>query len=85
MSEFRSDSDGIFFRHTYSTLLRSVGTEFKVMQELLRHSSFRSMLDVYTQVVTPVKHAAKAAVVSLVFFSDAKGGPCFAGEESAVR
>jgi integrase len=27
------------FRHTYSTLLRSVGTEFKVMQELLRHSS----------------------------------------------
>jgi integrase len=35
------------FRHTYSTLLRSVGTEFKVMQELLRHSSFRSTLDVY--------------------------------------
>jgi hypothetical protein len=29
------------FRHTYATLLRSVGTEFKVMQELLRHSSFR--------------------------------------------
>src|SRR6202040_3228037 len=26
------------FRHTYSTLLRSVGTEFKVMQELLGHS-----------------------------------------------
>jgi len=44
------------------------------MQELLRHSSFRSMLDVYTQVVTPAKHAAQAAVVSLVFFSDAKGG-----------
>ena len=73
------------FRHTYSTLLRSVGTEFKVMQELLRHSSFRSTLDVYTQAVTPAKHAAQAAVVSLVFFSDAKGGPCFAGEESAVR
>lgn len=34
------------FRHTYSTLLRSVGTEFKVMQELLRHSSLRSTLDV---------------------------------------
>jgi Phage integrase family len=43
------------FRHTYSTLLRSVGTEFKVMQELLRHSSFRSTLDVYTQAVTPAK------------------------------
>ena len=31
------------FRHSYSTVLRSVGTEFKVMQELLRHSSFRSV------------------------------------------
>ena len=62
------------FRHTYSTLLRSVGTEFKVMQELLRHSSFRSTLDVYTQAVTPAKHAAQAAVMSLVFSSDEDGG-----------
>jgi integrase len=62
------------FRHTYSTLLRSVGTEFKVMQELLRHSSLRSTLDVYTQAVTPAKHAAQAAVVSLVFSSSANGG-----------
>lgn len=36
------------FRHTYSTLLRSVGAELKVMQELLRHSSLRSTLAVYT-------------------------------------
>jgi integrase len=54
------------FRHTYSTLLRSVGTEFKVMQELLRHSSLRSTLDVYTQAITPSKHAAQAAVMALV-------------------
>ena len=54
------------FRHTYSTLLRSVGTEFKVMQELLRHSSLRSTLDVYTQAITSSKHAAQAAVISLV-------------------
>ena len=60
------------FRHTYSTLLRSVGTEFKVMQELLRHSSLRSTLDVYTQAVTPAKHAAHAAVMSLVFSSQAE-------------
>jgi integrase len=58
------------FRHTYSTLLRSVGTEFKVMEELLRHSSLRSTLDVYTQAVTPAKHAAQAAVLNLVFASD---------------
>jgi integrase len=54
------------FRYTYSTLLRSVGTEFKVMQELLRHSSLRSTLDVYTQAITPAKHAAQEAVMSLV-------------------
>ena len=55
------------FRHTYSTLLRSVGTEFKVMQELLRHSTLRSTLDIYTQAITPAKRAAQAAVLSLVF------------------
>ena len=54
------------FWHTYSTLLRSVGTEFKVMQELLRHSSLRSTLDVYTQAISPAKHAAQAAVLALV-------------------
>jgi integrase len=58
------------FRHTYSTLLRSVGAEFKVMQELLRHSSLRSTLDVYTQAITPSKHAAQAAVMSLVLAAD---------------
>lgn len=63
------------FRHTYSTLLRSVGTEFKVMQELLRHSSLRSTLDIYTQAITPAKHAAQAAVLSLVFSSEPNGTP----------
>jgi integrase len=58
------------FRHTYSTLLRSVGTEFKVMQELLRHSSLRSTLDIYTQAISPAKHEAQAAVLSLVFSSE---------------
>jgi len=61
------------FRHTYSTLLRSVGTEFKVMQELLRHSTLRSTLDVYTQAITPAKHAAQAAVLSLVFSREGNG------------
>jgi integrase len=60
------------FRHTYSTLLRSVGTEFKAMQELLRHSSLRSTLDVYTQAISPAKHAAQAAVLALVFASETK-------------
>jgi hypothetical protein len=55
------------------------------MQELLRHSSLRSTLDVYTQAVTPAKHAAQAAVLWLVFSSDANGGLFFAGQETAVR
>jgi integrase len=55
------------FRHTYSTLLRSVGAEFKVMQELMRHFSLRSTLNIYTQAVTPAKHQAQAAVLALLF------------------
>jgi integrase len=72
------------FRHTYSTLLRSVGTEFKVMQELLRHSSLRSTLDVYTQAATPAKHAAQAAVLSLVFSPGADGGSLQTGQKTAA-
>jgi len=37
------------------------------MQELLRHSSLRSTLDIYTQAITPAKRAAQRAVLSLVF------------------
>jgi integrase len=72
----RRDSETVWmayvptFRHTFSTLPRSVGTEFKVMQELLRHSSLRSTLDVYTQAISPAKHAAQAAVLALVFASE---------------
>lgn len=62
------------FRHTYSTLLRSVGTEFKVMQEFLRHSSLRSTLDIYTQAISPAKHAAQAAVLALVFAPETNAG-----------
>jgi len=43
------------------------------MQELLRHSTLRSTLDVYTQAITPAKHAAQAAVWALVFPSELNG------------
>lgn len=69
------------FRHTYSTLLRSVGAEFKVMQELLRHSSLRSTLDVYTQAVTPAKQAAQDAVMSLVLSANGGSLPSRDGTE----
>ena len=51
------------FRHTYSTLLKAVGTDVKVMQELLRHASIRVTLDTYTQALTPAKRAAQTAVL----------------------
>jgi hypothetical protein len=44
------------------------------MQELLWHSSLRSTLDSYAQAVMPAKHAAHAAVLSLVFASNMNGG-----------
>jgi integrase len=56
-----------YFRHTYSTLLRSTGAELKIMQELLRHSTIRVTLDTYTQAVTTEKRNAQEAVVELLF------------------
>ena len=56
--------------------LRNVGTEFKLMQELLRHSSLRSTLDIYTQAITPAKHAAQRAVLSLVFSPEKNLSSC---------
>jgi integrase len=64
------------FRHTYCTLLRSLGVEFKVMQELMRHSSLRSTLDVYTQAVGPAKRSAQASVLSLFIAPPALHGDC---------
>ena len=46
------------------------------MQELLRHSSLRSTLDVYTQAITPSKSMRPGApVMSLVMAAD-KLQPC---------
>jgi len=40
------------------------------MQELLRHSSLRSTMNIYTQAVTPAKQAAQAAVITLLFSAE---------------
>ena len=58
------------FRHSYSTLLRQLGTDIKVQQDLLRHSSARLTLDTYTQAVTPAKREAQNAVVQLLLASE---------------
>lgn len=54
------------FRHTYSTLLGSNGEDPKVVQELLRHSSIKITMDIYTQAVTSAKRQAQSKVVGLI-------------------
>ena len=54
------------FRHTYSTLLHANGEDPKVVQELLRHSSIKVTMDVYTQAVTATKRKAQSRVVEMI-------------------
>jgi len=48
------------FRHTYSTMLPNIGTDIKVQQELLRHSTIQSTMNVYTQGVSEQIRAANS-------------------------
>ncbi len=48
---------------TYSTLLRALGTDVKVQQELLRHADISTTLNVYTQAVSEQKREAASRVV----------------------
>jgi integrase len=54
------------FRHTYSTMLRSAGTDIKVQQELLRHANIQTTLNIYTQAVSDQKREANSKVVEMV-------------------
>ena len=54
------------FRHSYSSLLRRVGADIKVQQELLRHFTIQSTMNVYTQAMSEGKRAANSVVVRSV-------------------
>jgi integrase len=54
------------FRHTYSCLLHANGEDPKVVQELLRHSSIKVTMDIYTQAVTSAKRKAQSRVVQMI-------------------
>jgi len=54
------------FRHSLATNLRSLGVDIKVAQELMRHSSCRTTLDIYTRAVDHQKREASLKVVSLM-------------------
>jgi integrase len=54
------------FRHTYSTLLHGNGEDPKVVQELLRHSSIKVTMDIYTQAITATKRKAQSRVIEMI-------------------
>ena len=62
------------FRHTYSTMLRSAGTDIKVQQELLRHANIQTTMNIYTQAVSDQKRAANSKVVEMVLSGVKTGG-----------
>src|SRR5215472_4233414 len=57
------------FRHTYSSMLRQLGVDVKVQQELLRHADIRTTMNVYTQAVSEQQRAAHSKVVRMVLAS----------------
>jgi integrase len=54
------------FRHSLATNLRSLGVDIKVAQELMRHSSCRTTLDVYTRAVDQQKREASLKIIELM-------------------
>jgi Phage integrase family len=62
------------FRHSYSSLLRRVGADIKVQQELLRHSTIQSTMNVYTQAMSEGKRAANSVIVRSVLPDETCGG-----------
>ena len=55
------------FRHTYRSWLDETGAPMKVQQELMRHASIQTTMNVYGQAMTDSKRHANSQVVSLVF------------------
>jgi len=54
------------FRHSLATNLRSLGIDIKVAQELMRHSSYRTTLDIYTRAVDQQKREASLKIIELI-------------------
>ena len=54
------------FRHTYRTLLDETGAPMRVQQELMRHASIQTTMNVYGQAPTSSKRQANSKVVQMV-------------------
>jgi integrase len=60
------------FRHSYSSLLRQLGVDVKVQQELLRHADIRTTMNLYTQAVPEYLREANRQVARLVLPKEAR-------------
>ncbi len=54
------------FRHTYRSWLDETGAPMKVQQELMRHASIQTTMNVYGQAMPESKRAANEKVVTMV-------------------
>jgi integrase len=54
------------FRHSLATNLRTLGVDIKVAQELMRHASIRTTLDIYTRVISQQEREASEKVVEMM-------------------
>jgi integrase len=54
------------FRHTYRSWLDETGAPMKVQQELMRHASIQTTMNVYGQAMTSSKREANSKVVEMV-------------------
>jgi integrase len=55
-------------------MLRGAGTDIKVQQELLRHATTQSTMNIYTQAVSEQKRIANSVVARILFNEIASGG-----------
>jgi integrase len=54
------------FRHTYRSWLDASGAPLKVQQELMRHASITTTMNVYGKAMPSIKRKANSRVVSMV-------------------
>jgi integrase len=72
------------FRHTYASLLHELGTNLKIVQELMRHRTIRTTLDGYVHAVTPSKRKAQKALLKRLCLLQGRSTFGMAGNEGAT-
>jgi integrase len=61
------------FRHTYRSWLDASGAPLKVQQELMRHASIMTTMNVYGKAMPSIKREANSKVVSMALAKEKKG------------